>query len=409
MRDFQTKQNAGGLPDSITTGKYGAGEFNSLAVELETSVSSSGQTLAPADGTGEVTDQLSKALAIYGAGGAEYCIDTGVANAYVISPVSPKKAAPAYFDGMTLSFKPGNGNTAAATVNYAALGVKAITTSGGLALSGGEIIGRVTIRYSLSAGKFEIISTGTNLFARSILDGFFLSNGTDVNHDIDITDGVAGLFNGTAYEIFSSTSPPTKRIDATWAEGNGAGGLPSGLTLTADTEYNFFLIGKDDGTIDAGYDISPIAANLLVDATGYSWYRRIGSVFTDPTSNIYGFVFEPGKNFFRFKTPITDISDTTGLDAFQAGTVTVPAGKTGMFLIVSSVADEDNIPVIRSTDGNNTYSPVGIGQTGVTLTQFDQYGWIEFPVDNSSQLEYQITPNANSFKIETMGWYDNRG
>ena len=156
MRDYQTKANQDALPDSITAEKLGAGEANSILTESKTAVSSSGQALAPADGTAEVTDQLAKALAIYGGGGAEYHLDTGAVNAYVLNPVSPKKSAPAYFDGMTVSFKPGNDNNGASTINVASLGVKSITDIDGNALAGGKLGKFATLIFNVSGDRFEL-------------------------------------------------------------------------------------------------------------------------------------------------------------------------------------------------------------------------------------------------------------
>lgn len=160
MRDYLTKANEGGIPDSITATKLGAGEANSLFVEAKTAVSSSGQTLANAAGTSEVTDQLSKALAVYGAGGATYCVDTGAANAYVLNPVSPKKAVPALFDGLTLTFNPSVTNSATATINYNSLGARGVRKLAGLALIGGELqqYTATTVVYDASAGYFVIVS-----------------------------------------------------------------------------------------------------------------------------------------------------------------------------------------------------------------------------------------------------------
>lgn len=159
MRDYQTKQNAGGVADSINNERFGAGEFNSIAVELENAVSSSDQTLAPSDGTGEVSTQLAKAMSIYGAGGALYHIDTGAADAYVLNPVSPKESPPAYFDGFTVLFSPDNSNTGPATINVASIGLKDLVDNLGNALIGGEIIADkyVIARYNSSTDDFEII------------------------------------------------------------------------------------------------------------------------------------------------------------------------------------------------------------------------------------------------------------
>lgn len=157
MRNYQTKSNQGALPDSITSTRFGAGEFNSVAVELEGAVTTSGQTLAPADGTGEVTDQLAMALAIYGAGGATYHIDTGAVNAYVLTPVSPKESPNAFFNGFSVVFEPGTVNTTASTVNVGGLGVKSITLQNGTALTGGELSGTCCLKYNSGDDRFELI------------------------------------------------------------------------------------------------------------------------------------------------------------------------------------------------------------------------------------------------------------
>lgn len=160
MRNYQSKSNIGGVADSISATRFGSGEFNSIAVELENAVESSDQTLAPSDGTGEVDNQLAMAMAIYGAGGAAFHLDTGAVNAYVLNPVSPKESPPTYFDGFSVTFVPGTANSGASTVNVASIGVKSITLLDGTALSGGEIDGNVTIRYSQSNDRFELIQYG---------------------------------------------------------------------------------------------------------------------------------------------------------------------------------------------------------------------------------------------------------
>lgn len=157
MRDYQTKSNVGALPDTITATRFGSGEFNSIATELENAVSTSDQSLAPADGTGEVSDQLAKSLAIYGAGGASYHVDTGAVNAYVLSPVSPKESPPAYFDGFIVIFSPTTDNSTASTVNVGSLGIKSITLPNGNALSGGELSGICAIKFNLSDDRFELM------------------------------------------------------------------------------------------------------------------------------------------------------------------------------------------------------------------------------------------------------------
>lgn len=124
-----------------------------------------------------------------------------------------------------------------------------------------------------------------------------LSLGADTDHDISIASGYAA--SSSADVIMHNASALVKQIDANWAAGTNQGGFPSGLTLTANTWYYIYLIGKTDGTVDAGYDTSATAANLLTDASAYTYYRAIGAVYTDSGPNIAGFYYTPdiGKGY----------------------------------------------------------------------------------------------------------------
>lgn len=68
---------------------------------------------------------------------SDYKVDTGTANAYVITPVP---AVSAYTTGQIFSFKPVNANTTASTLNVSGLGVKSIKTTNGSALVANDII-----------------------------------------------------------------------------------------------------------------------------------------------------------------------------------------------------------------------------------------------------------------------------
>lgn len=110
---------------------------------------------------------------------------------------------------------------------------------------------------------------------------------SDPDHDINIATGVAKAKGGVG--LMDLSSPIVKRLDAVWAEGDGAGGRASGVSFSANSWYSVFLIGKEDGTVDAGFDSTTGGENLLADATDFDWYRRIGWVQTDATANIIPF------------------------------------------------------------------------------------------------------------------------
>ena len=167
MRDFQTKTNVGGVPDSNTPEKYGGSEITSLRTEAKTAVSRTGQTLAPQDGTAEKTDQLAKALLINGVAG-QSMIDGGSAGAYQLTPVTGANGLviPDLYDhlaGATFEFVSANVNAGASTLDVGQtagtlLGVKDLVLAGGVALSGGEMLGRVRVIFDLANDRFELIA-----------------------------------------------------------------------------------------------------------------------------------------------------------------------------------------------------------------------------------------------------------
>lgn len=114
-------------------------------------------------------------------------------------------------------------------------------------------------------------------------------NSTDASHDIDIAIGGARDINDLSDLPLAAAF--TKQIDATWVETTNSGGMATdgvSTLLAADTDYNIFLIGKTDGSIDVGFDTSATAGNLLTnDATTYTYYRKIGTFRTDASSDLF--------------------------------------------------------------------------------------------------------------------------
>jgi hypothetical protein len=82
--------------------------------------------------TGDL-NQTAKMAATYAAQGGVYCTDTGIADAYVLTQITPLKAPPVSTlkVGTTVSFRPGNTNGGASTANVFAHGVKSIKLKDG--------------------------------------------------------------------------------------------------------------------------------------------------------------------------------------------------------------------------------------------------------------------------------------
>lgn len=100
--------------------------LNIINTENKNIIESSGQTLA--DGT---LDQESIGIASYVAQGGVFGTDSGIADAYVFTQISPFKPPFALKNGFTIIFRPGNNNTGACQVNVCGFGLKDIKLGDG--------------------------------------------------------------------------------------------------------------------------------------------------------------------------------------------------------------------------------------------------------------------------------------
>ena len=98
-------------------------------------------------------------------GSLVYAVDSGAANAYVITP-SP--AITAYAAGQKFAFKVTNANTGSSTLNVSSLGVKTIKNLQGGNLKGGELAANAIVEVRYDGTNFLLVSVSnqviTNLF-----------------------------------------------------------------------------------------------------------------------------------------------------------------------------------------------------------------------------------------------------
>lgn len=142
-----------------------ADDRNIIQDELVAQVESSGQVL---DATGVKRSQLARAAFLNGVG-AQSMIDSGTANAKVLTPVTGASGyvvgeSYAQMTGGLFIFKNTTKNTGAVTVNIGQtagtlLGVKSLTQPGGAALVGSELFAGdyILIVYDLSNDRFELV------------------------------------------------------------------------------------------------------------------------------------------------------------------------------------------------------------------------------------------------------------
>ena len=174
--------------------------------------------------------------------------------------------------------------------------------------------------------KWAYARTLAGLYRGALIDGLTLSNnGTDAAHDIDVATGVCTVTDGTNWSIAELSTAITKQIDASWASGTDAGGLDGTESVAgtpdASTWYHVFIIlNPTTNAVDALFSESATTPTL---PSGYTYYRRIGAVYTDGSANVTAFS-QVGDEFIWDATPVVEATNP-GTSAVLV-TLQVPSG-----------------------------------------------------------------------------------
>ena len=249
-----------------------------------------------------------------------------------------------------------------------------------------------------SAPTFQASAAG---LPRSYLAGLGLANGTDADHDINIS---AGTCRDAANATDITLAAIVKQIDASWVTGSGNGGLSSSLTVANSTWYHVFAITVG-GTDNAGFDTSVTAANLVSDHSATA-YRRIGSVLTDGSANIIAFV-QHGNSFLWVNPPL-DVSNASPSTTANTATLSTPLGiVTRANLNIYCAAFGVYVSALTVTDeaASTTAAPL---QTFFDGANANGGTSMATPTNTSSQVRYRMSTGAQIY-ISTISWEDTRG
>jgi hypothetical protein len=187
-------------------------------------------------------------------GRAGWGIDTGAANAYVVT----LDATPTdYTEGLTLRFKPGASNTDVSSLNLNSLGVKSILRANGDVLQAGDIVGGMALQLTYVGGSFRISgaagpNSSSHTHSESDVVGLVADLGSLVAADAALAAGVAekAAITSLADVAFSGAysdliGEPTGVEDGATADQTDA---------EIETAYNNRVGVVDQATAEAGTD-----------------------------------------------------------------------------------------------------------------------------------------------------------
>lgn len=265
MSNFNTSKIDGDTVASV--------EYNQLA-DVNNLIINSGQTPSTSN-----LNQLAIASARYSSGG-QFFTDSGTANAYVLTPVSPFKspvsvgAGEGYFNGMIIIFRAGNANSGASTVNVNGAGVKNLKKTDGTDVATGDILTTVDVVFRYDGTNF-IKLEGVNPATATIQGKSYLPKNITIANNVaspnDIIDFGAGTYITLAgNQIYLPAI--TKKIQSTgsWTAGTGQNGLDTGAR-SASTFYRTYVV-QNNSTL--AYDI--VFSVSYLSPTIPSGYTNLG-------------------------------------------------------------------------------------------------------------------------------------
>lgn len=220
---------------------------------------------------------------------------------------------------------------------------------------------------------------------------------------MDIGPGTMRNAANTASVTLSATI--SKRINANWAEGDGAGGLDTG-TVAADREYYFHVITKDaGGTVDVL--ISQSATSPTVPS-GWTRQRWVARRLVNSSETFRAFFLLNGICLLTTPFELFDVADVTTSRATKAALLRSAAiivnsrvwqsGGANRALYASSPDAADVAPSTTDAPGASAWYSAGVNSGSFhQLLQF---------TDASGNLAVRASGATTTVCFNLVGWLD---
>ena len=223
----------------------------------------------------------------------------------------------------------------------------------------------------------------------------------------------AGIATDSTFVDTMVLAPAIAKTTGAWAAGTGNGALDTGA-IANNTWYHVYLIkNPTSGAVDVLISLAAVTPTLL--PTGYTLFRRIGSMKTNASGQWYGFL-QIGDNFY-WTAPVLDFSGVTltantptnrALASVPLGlsvqplyqlVLTQAATATSRVRVYSPLLPDNNV-VPNYTLGGSLSGP-----TALTLYSEEQNCF----TDTSQNLRFWTNDSNLAIAVFTMGWIDTRG
>lgn len=229
----------------------------------------------------------------------------------------------------------------------------------------------------------------------------------------------AGLWSDSTNSLGIYLESAMAKTDSAWAQGAGNGGYAGSGAIAGGNFYHVFLIAHANGNVDAGFDDSLTAANLL-SASGYTYYRRIATIYYEAGPQWKDFVNHG--DLFLYVDPVEDLSATaTHTGSYTQRTLTMPTGVTMTAkLMVNIVVTNDTSDaeafglivgngVTASSPSGTNFNTTARRASGPASSYNGHNHKLDVITSNASAyVQWDSALSGASYELVTLGWLDTR-
>lgn len=272
--------------------------------------------------------------------------------------------------------------------------------------NGADVDNAATFRANIGVVAATDTVAGISVLAYppAFLAGYGLSNnGGAPTTTVDVAGGYARNLLNTVNISQTGTLSGILQTSGAWAAGTGQNKLDTGARA-ANTTYHVHAIRKtSDGTGDILFSLSPSAPTM---PSGYSGFRRIGSVLTDAGNLIKAFT-QIGREFL-LTTPLADVNAAAVGSGTVLYAVSVPTGIVVQAIIQGSAQSTAGAGYYHlNTPGNNDVAGNLYGtavSTGVSVAC--AFGKALVRTNTSAQIQMNSQLAGNTHRFSAYGWVD---
>lgn len=267
-------------------------------------------------------------------------------------------------------------------------------------------------------GLIAALSSVTPNLSRGAIQGLYLSNtiGNLATH-LTISEGQCrDAFNSSDIVLPSGL---VKNIAAPWAQGTGNGLRSTPAAIIANSWYHVFIIyNPTTGIVDAVGDQSAINPTV---PSGFTKRRRIGSVLTDGSGNIWQFRQKPDRTIFKLPRGAEFINLTNQSTSGTLRQFHLPRGiKIRPTIVYQSVSsnvgswwsglyDPDDLPPtfgVNTQWGHMRRQTIQVGTAGVVQNYEVELVDNVWTDTNASLYSAGTDTTAEAFALGSLAWYD---